>query len=142
MIDRKNGGWINHLGTKITEFCCFAKAQSFNSICVADDFWIGSHKSVHIRPDFEFCGIKCRCKDGCSIVGTTTPQIGDIAGFGIGGNKSAAYTNPGGIGKRFQYKFIGSGKIDDVFVELIVCFDKITGIKVHCILYQMAHNNG
>ena len=97
VVNGKNGGRINHFRPEVGELDGFGKRKFFNNIRRVDDFRIGCHKSVHIRPDFQNGCVECRGNNGRRVIRSATAEVGDIVAFLARRDKSR---HDGNLGER------------------------------------------
>ena len=79
---------INDLCSEVTKLHCLHITQFVNRVSRIDDARVGSHETIHIRPDFKCIGIKGGCNDTCCVVATSTPQVRHLASGNIGGDET------------------------------------------------------
>ena len=129
VADWINGRRINNLSTEITKFHGFHITQFGNRISGTDHTGIGSHETVHIRPDFQNVGIQRRSNNGSRIIGSATSQIGHFTGILVGRNESRNQRYSWYILEGFTDQSVSQLRIQNMLVMFFLGLYKGTRIK-------------
>ncbi|CDD48284.1 unknown [Bacteroides sp. CAG:875] len=142
MTHRINGRRIHHLRPEVAQLHSLHVAQLLDRISRADDFRVGCHKAVHIRPDFQDIRIQRSRNDGSRVIRTTPSQVCDLTGILIRRNKSRHDGYLRYLTESFAYQLIGKFRVQNMLVMFFLCLDKCTGVEPHSSLNQGSHDNG
>ncbi|MPM97884.1 hypothetical protein SDC9_145064 [bioreactor metagenome] len=97
VVDGEDGWGIDHFCPEVGKLNGLRKREFFNDISRVDDFGVGRHEAIHIRPYFQHRSVKCSSDNGGGIVRSTPAQVSDIVRLLARRDKSRNYSH---FGKR------------------------------------------
>ena len=125
--DGINGRRINHLRTEVTQFHRLYVREFVNGVGTLDHLRIGCHEAIHIGPNLKYLGIEYSSNDGCSVVRTTTTQIGRLMGVTVASHETWNNINLIVVQflERLFHQLGGQVSINHMFALFLLCADKV-----------------
>ena len=97
---------IDNLCTKVTKLHGLRIRKFINGICTLDDARVSCHKAVNICPYLQDFSVEGCGKDGCRVITSTTPKIGNIARVTVLCYKTRYKRDTRKIRESTYYKFV------------------------------------
>ena len=142
MASRIDGRRINHLRTEVAKLHRFHIAQFVDDVSIADDTRVGSHKSIHVCPNFQYFCLKSSRNDRSGIIRATSPKVSNLTTILVARNEARHESHLRKFIERSLHQLSGQVRIENMTGVFLFSLDECTRIIPYGTFDEICHDDG